>query len=95
MLIDIVLHPFIIPDKKLFDELQEKCQEGDLFIFKDLTAAAKAEHILCFGWVNYVKFESGIITFTCRVIEDTNKQIAINYKTKEDKTKEILNLYLV
>jgi hypothetical protein len=95
MLVDIVLHPFIIPDENLFKKLQEKSNEGDLFIFPDLTAAVKAQHLLCFGWVNWVKFENSLITFTCRVIEDTDKQIAINYKMEDKNTKEIINLYLV
>ncbi len=94
MLLDIVLHPFIIPDENLFKKLQEKSNEGDLFIFNDLESAAKAVHLLCFGWVNWVKFEHGIITFTCRVLEDTDKLMAINYKTV-DGVKQIVNLYLV
>lgn len=95
MLIEIPLHPFIIPDENLVKKLQEKSNEGDLFIFSDLTSAAQAVHLLCFGWVNWVRLENGVVIFTCRVIEDTDKQIAINYKTNEDKTKEIVNLYLV
>lgn len=93
---EIMLHPFIIPDETLVEKLQEKCSEGDLFIHNDLEAAAKKINLLCFGWVNFVKFENGIVTFICRVLEDTDKQLAINYNTdRETGEKKIVNLYLV
>ena len=94
MFIEISLHPFIIPNQKLVDKLTEKVGEGDLWLHHNLETAVKGEYLLCFGWVNYVKYENGFVIFGCRVIEDTDKQIAINYKTV-DGVKEIVNLYLV
>jgi hypothetical protein len=94
MFVEISLHSFIMPDQKLVDKLTEKTGEGDLFLFSDLKMAVEGKYLLCFGWVNYVKYENGLVIFGCRVLEDTDKQIAINYKTV-DGVKEIVNLYLV
>lgn len=91
---EITLHPFIIPDENLVEKLKEKTLEGDLFIHNNLEAACKKQNLLCFGWVNFVKYENGIVTLICRVLEDTDKLLAIHYKTV-DGEKEIESLYLV
>jgi hypothetical protein len=94
MFIEIPLHPFIIPDEQIIKKLEEKVAEGDLFIFYNLETAVRQEHMLCYGWVNYVKeikdeFAT-LVLFGCRVLEDTDKLLAVNYKDEK-----IINLYLV
>jgi hypothetical protein len=91
---EICLHPFILPDDKLVEKLKARAFNGDLFIFNNLEMACQKHYMLCFGWVNFVNYENGIVTFICRVIEDTEKLLAIHYTTV-DGEKEIESLYLV
>lgn len=97
MLVEMNLHPFIIPDKELIGKLQEMVNEGELYIYNDLAAACKYKDsvVLCFGWVNGIKEENGIYYLICRVLDEDScfdKTLAINYANKQ---KEIINLYLV